>query len=153
MKTSWARLIEALRAGQVYLQQHPEKTQLEYAIQRSIPRIARMNDGLQEQLEAIDIALASTDADGNLILQGRSYAFKPEKKLACNKERMTLLKAENVEYDPYLAAEIPDKVAENITELELEAFDGIVIKAEDVARIRASREDEPEKSRTATEGN
>lgn len=150
MKTSWTRLIEASRAGQVYLQNHPEKTKLEYAIQRTVPRIAKMNDDLQEQLEAIDIAHASTNADGNLILQGNSYAFSPEKKTTRNKARMALLKAENVEYEPYLATEIPDKVALNISEAELDAFEGIIVRTEDVARIRASRENEQSKSAEAS---
>jgi len=145
IKTSWAKLIQASRVADAYLTKHPEKTKLEYAIQRTLSRIAKTNDGLQEQLETIDIDHASTDKDGILLTGPNGYQFTPEKKKARNAKRTALIKAVDVEIDPYFASEIPD----DISEADLDAFEGIIIRTADVERIRAMREDEPEKGRTA----
>ena len=146
IKTSWARLILASKVGAQYLKEHPEKTKLEYAIQRSLPRIAKTNDELQELLDGIDADHAVTGKVGGVegvILRSpqNMYQFKPEQQRACNAARRKLLSdPEGVEIDAYFAITVPDGIAETY----LDAFEGIIIRPEDVERIRAAREAEPE---------
>lgn len=178
IKTSWSKLIQASNAGSRYLAAHPEKTKLEYAIQRTLARIAKTNDTLQELLEGIDIQHAAVDKDGVCVMvqQGVNvrtgepnlvYQFKPDQKKARNIARTELLnKPEIVEIDAYFVTQIPedhnptDQCGPNekklgkclcgkpldITESDLDAFEGIIITVEDVARIREARENrlEPE---------
>jgi hypothetical protein len=138
MTTSWAKLIHFTQVAQAYLAKHPEKTRLEYAIQRTLARIGKLNDGLQEQLEAIDIDHASTDKDGILLSGPSGYQYTPEKKKARNAARAALLRQESGELQTYFATEIPA----DLTELELDAFDGLVISSADVEKIRVEQEGE-----------
>lgn len=136
IKTSWNRIHTAVACAERYLREHPEKTKLEYAIARSLPRLAKLNEALQEQLDAVNIEHAAVDANGVLIIQNGAYQFKPEEKKKANIARRKLLNDETVEIEPYFASTVPD----DLDELYLDGFEGIIVKTEDVERIRAQRE-------------
>ena len=148
VKTSWTRLIQAAQIGRQYLAVHPEKTRLEYAIQRMLPRFAKTNDDLQEQLEGIDIDHAATNAEGVLLVGPQGYQFTPVAKKKCVAARRALLnKEDGVEVEAYFATTVPD----DIDEVYLDAFEGLLIRTEDAERIRASREVESSEDQSSSQ--
>lgn len=142
IKTSWNRLLTASQVGAQYLREHPEKTKLEYTIQRTLPRIAKKNDELQELLDGIGADHAVTGNVGGVegvilrTAQG-GYQFTPAMQKKCSEARRKLLdNPEGVQVEVHFATELPrDTQGKLLLEMSyLDAFDGIIIRSEDVAR-------------------
>jgi hypothetical protein len=140
MKITWRNLALFAVASDAYLKQHPEETRLQYAINRVLPRITKLNDQLQEALTEIDIDHCATEKRGDdevIIRDAQGLHFTKEAMKRRNRERAKLFDSEVAGFEPYFASKIP-----NLSEHELDTFAGIVIKHEDVERIHRERESE-----------
>lgn len=136
METSWKRCVEFSNMAAAYLKRTENKdTKLKYAISRTLARIQKHQDVVNESLTDIEIDYCLTekrgesdvivrDAHGNL-----QYTKEEIKKR--NKATREYLNKEDVEIDPYFATALPA----DLNEFEIEAFAGFVIKVEDAERL------------------
>lgn len=143
MKFSWNKLVEFANAATIYLKTHPGETKLSYAINRTLPKLARLNEAVVARLGDIDADYCLTEKtkDGNEVImreENGDFRFDREGWKKRNAERVKFLNAAEIELDVYFASGVPD----TLTETELQAFEGIVVDPIDVTAIRERQERE-----------
>lgn len=149
MKTSFRKLLQFEQAAESYTQRRTGETKLDYAIKKLSDKFTAINTAFTERLQAqlddvrIDHCLTDPpdDPNGKIVRDSAyRYVFTKEGEKACKKELKkvgdALLDMEDIEIVPYFATQIPD----DLTETELEAFSGLVIKPEQVEAILKERE-------------
>lgn len=156
---SFQKVIDINPVASTYLAKRKNApNKLCYALNRILPRIkkiaAKFNEDLEQEFEDIMNKWCLTeppnDPKGRILrnAQGQLEFIKEDLDKACKEQRIYRAKARaevNIEFEPYYATAIP----EDITEEELDAFEGIVIHPDEVARIRAKQEGLEEVSKIA----
>lgn len=146
---SWRQLLKFAKLSQDWIAIAANaKTKLAYAIRRVTSQFEPLQVRALRELEDIDITHCLVDERGGIIggEAGVPYSFTPEKKKIRRKEKDDYFDKAQFSVEPYFSTVVPD----DLTEDELQAFEGFVIKAEDVARVR--RVQEGEEARTALAG-
>lgn len=121
----------------------PGRTKLRYALDRILTQLKNKNVEFREKQEDIenehynvnDEGVLTTDAQNNFQIKKVGEFSLKARTLAFRK-----LQGEGTEIEPFISSIVPN----NLTDLELEVFGGIVISPEDVRRIRETREKEGE---------
>lgn len=149
MKTSFRNLVVFDQSAGGYLAKHKDETKLSYAINRILGEIRtaakKFNEDWQETLQDIQIDHCLTDPPGEpngKVLrdsEGR-YVFTRESEKACKKAareaRDKAMDKSDVEIAPYFATLVP----EDLSDEELEAFKGFVVRPEQVESMLQARE-------------
>jgi len=135
-KLSYRRLLEFSQVAQSWLQRNPAKTKFQYALNRVMAQLAKVETEAQEALGDIDVEHCSEDAQGNVILENNAYKFTKEKFKLRNKERREYFDLPQFEVVPYFATKVPD----TLTEYELTVFADLVIAPDVLRRIEVDRE-------------
>lgn len=141
MKTSWKRCIEFSNVAQAYLKRtNGQETKLKYAISRTLARIQKQQETVNEWVADNEIDYCLTEKRGeNDVIVRDSYGNLQYTKEAIkerNKKTREYLNGDKIEIEPYIASGLPS----DLTELEIEAFSGFVIPAEVADRLLAGRE-------------
>lgn len=115
------------------------KTKFTWALERVKSQLGDKVDGKYNRAqEALRIHHAGEDAEGFVKPPDArgNYASKKAELAKLGDALAELLDKENISLTPYMAQSIP----KDLTEEQLETFEGFVISKEDVARILAERE-------------
>ncbi len=150
MKTSINRINIFQQGGATYLTRHQGETKPSYTINqigKQISKIAeRFRASLREEFDDIRVDHCKREPPNDLIngilvrdAEGR-LAFTAEGEKACQRAikaaELAAMDREDYEINPYYFTQIPD----DLTEEELRAFSGFVIKPEQVEEILRERE-------------
>lgn len=151
VRTSFKKLIALDQAATAYTNRHSEETKLGIAIKRLMNQVRpineKFNEELQCEMESIDIDTCVTeppdDANGKILrdAQGRYVFTRTGEKARMAKRRKVrqdALNGEDYEITPYFVSRVPD----DLTDEELEAFEGFVIRPEQAEAMRQSRGEE-----------
>lgn len=136
MRTSFRKLINFTTVAGAYLNEHKAETKLVYALNRTVTQAAKLNDKLQELLNEIDVDCCATEKRGEeeIILRDErgNLMYSKEGLKQRNKRKVELLDREDVEFEPYFATKLPAR----LTDAEIDAFTGFVIKPEEAEVLR-----------------
>lgn len=140
MKTSWDQIVIFDQTAAAYLADHKQQDRFGYAIEQCSSQLPALQKRINKQFTTIEINLCETkepDGKGAIVRDdaGR-LTFTRENLIKANEQKETAAAKEDFEVEPYFATSIPS----DLTEAQLTAFAGFVIKLEDVSRLRAERE-------------
>lgn len=148
-KTSWDRLKEFDTRAALYLTKHPQMTRTTYALDRVVAQIPKIQEKVRTKWTTIEVLNCETsepEGKGRLLKEGADLVFTQAGRLKANAEIEAHNAAAEYEIEPHF---VP--VADDLREIEIQAFLGLILRQEDVDTWRAKIEagfDEAEKAST-----
>lgn len=112
-----------------YISRNPARTKLTYAISRMSKRLQPHMTSYQEAVEDAAIANCLVDDKGAILTsESGSFTFTKDGMTARNKVIRELL-TKTIEFEPFYADNVPD----DLTDDEVTAFEGFVLREESVS--------------------
>lgn len=121
------QLVNTRNGAQLYINRHPDRTRLHYALEKFIKKTQAKFEDYQDEENEIRVDCALIDKDTKkFVLEEKNLAVDPAKAKELQR-RMRELGRKTVDIEPHYATEVPT----GLEAMWYQAFNGIIIKEED----------------------